>query len=149
MEEHASTWRKERAMQEEQRRVAKGQLTALMQAGHPWHEAAAMAGVQIGRSAAYQLLRNVRLRGEAALQDGRHGHPAKLRPPVREFLETTCREAPDTPSHVLQAALQEQFDILVSIGHLNRVRAELGLSSRMVHQKKNSSSLALQRNLTG
>jgi transposase len=136
-------------MQEEQRRVAKGQLTALMQAGHPWHEAAAMAGVQIGRSAAYQLLRNVRLRGEAALQDGRHGHPAKLRPPVREFLETTCREAPDTPSHVLQAALQEQFDILVSIGHLNRVRAELGLSSRMVHQKKNSSSLALQRNLTG
>ena len=55
-------------MQEEQRRVAKGQLTALMQAGHPWHEAA-MAGVQIGRSAAYQLLRNVRLRGEAALQD--------------------------------------------------------------------------------
>jgi len=132
-------------MQEEQRRVAKGQLTALMQAGHPWHEAAAMAGVQIGRSAAYQLLRNVRLRGNAALQDGRHGHPAKLRPPVREFLETTCCEAPDTPSHVLQAALQEQFDILVSIGHLNRVRAELGLSSRMVHRGKNSSSLARQR----
>lgn len=69
-------------MQEEQRRVAKGQLIALMQAGHPWHEAAAMAGVQIGRSAAYQLLRNVRLRGNAALQDGRHGHPAKLRPKV-------------------------------------------------------------------
>ena len=67
-------------MQEEQRRVAKGQLTALMQAGHPWHEAASMAGVQIGRSAAYQLLRNVRLRGNVALQDGRHGHPAKLRP---------------------------------------------------------------------
>ena len=123
-------------MQEEQRRVAKGQLIALMQAGYPWQEAAAMAGVQIGRSAAYQLLRNVRLRGNAALQDGRHGHPVKLRPPVREFLENTCRKAPDTPSHVLQVALQEQFDILVSIGHLNRVRAELGLSRRMVHQKK-------------
>jgi transposase len=149
MEEHASTWKKERAMQENQRRAAKGQLIALMQAGHPWHEAAAMAGVQIGRSAAYQLLRNVRLRGDAALQDGRHGHPAKLRPPVREFLEITCRQAPDTPSHVLQAALQEQFDILVSIGHLNRVRAELGLSSRMVHREKNSCSLALQRTLTG
>jgi hypothetical protein len=37
-----------------------------MQADHPWHEAAVMAGVQIGRSAAYQLLHNVRLRGEAA-----------------------------------------------------------------------------------
>ena len=75
-------------MQEEQRRAAKGQLIALMQAGHPWHEAAAMAGMHIGRSAVYQLLRNVRLRGEAALQDERHGHPAKLRPPVQEFLET-------------------------------------------------------------
>jgi len=63
-------------MQENQRREAKGQLIALMQAGHPWHEAAAMAGVRIGRSAAYQLLGNVRLRGEAGLQDGRHGHPA-------------------------------------------------------------------------
>jgi transposase len=132
-------------MQENQRRAAKGQLIALMQAGHPWHEAAAMAGVQIGRSAAYQLLRNVRLRGDAALQDGRHGHPAKLHPSVREFLEITCREAPDTPSHVVQAALQERFGILVSIGHLNRVRAELGVGSRAVHREKNSRSLARQR----
>ena len=100
-----------------------------MQAGHPWHEAAAMAGMQIGRSAAYQLLCNVRLHGDAALQDGRHGHPAKLRPPVREFLETTCREAPGIPSHVVQAALQERFGLRVSVGHLNRVRAELGVLS--------------------
>ena len=92
-------------MQENQQRAAKGRLIALMQAGYPWHEAAAMAGVQIGRSAAYQLLHNVRMRGDAALQDGRHGHPAKLCPPVREFLEITCREVPSTPSHVMQAAL--------------------------------------------
>ena len=131
-------------MQEDQRHAAKGRLIALMQAGHPWHEAAAMAGVHIGRSAAYQLLRNVRLRGDAALQDGRHGHPAKLRPPVREFLEITCREAPDTPSHVMQATLQERFGILVSLGHLNRVRAELGIGSRTGHREKNSSSLARQ-----
>jgi transposase len=135
-------------MQEEQRRAAKGQLIALMQAGHPWHEAAAMAGVQIGRSAAYQLLRNVRLRGEAALQDGRHGHPAKLRPPVREFLETTCREAPHTASHVVQAALQERFGLLVSIGHLNRVRAQLVVGSRTAHREKNCHFLARQRNRT-
>lgn len=73
-------------MQEEQPGAAKGQLVALMQAGHHWHEAAAMAGVHIGRSAAYQLLRNVRLRGEVALQDGRHGHPAKLRHQCGSFL---------------------------------------------------------------
>jgi len=136
-------------MEEEQRRAAKRQMIALMQAGHTWQEAATMAGVPLGRSAAYQLLRNVRLRGEAALQDGRHGHPAKLRPLGREWLETTCREALHTPSHVVQAALQERFGLQVSIGHLNRVRAELGLGSRAVHREKNSSSLARQRDLVG
>ena len=134
-------------MEKERQRSAKGQMVALMQSGHPWQEAAAMAGVQIGRSAAYQLLRNVHVRGEAALQDGRHGHPAKLREPVREFLETTCRQTPHTPSHVVQAALQERFGILISIGHLNRVRAELGLGSRAGHRGKNFRSLARQRNL--
>jgi transposase len=132
-------------MQEDQQRAAKGRLIALIQAGYPWHEAAAMAGVQIGRSAAYRLLCNVRLRGDAALQDGRHGHPAKLCPPVREFLEITCREMPSTPSHVMQAPLQERFGILVSIGHLNRVRTELGIGNRKVHRGKNSRSLARQR----
>jgi transposase len=136
-------------MEEEQRRAAKRQMITLMQAGHTWQEAATIAGVQIGRSAAYQLLRNVRLRGEAALQEGRHGHPAKLRPPVREWLETTCREAPHTPSHAVQVALQERFGILVSIGHLNRVRAELGVGSRALHREKNFNSLALRRSLTG
>jgi transposase len=133
-------------MQEEQPGAAKGQLVALMQAGHHWHEAAAMAGVHIGRSAAYQLLRNVRLRGEVALQDGRHGHPAKLRPQVREFLETMCREAPYIPSHVLQAALQERFGLMVSIGHLNRVRDELGVGSPTPHRGKNCHFPPRQRN---
>lgn len=136
-------------MEEDELRAAKRQMIALMQAGHSWQEATDMAGVRMGRSAAYQLLRNVRLRGEAALQDGRHGHPAKLCPPVREWLETTCRQAPHTPSHVVQAALQERFGLQVSIGHLNRVRAELGLGSRAGHREKNSSSLARQRDLIG
>jgi len=149
MEEQARAERKERAMQEEQRRAAKGQLIALMQAGHPWHEAAAMAGVHIGRSAAYQLLRNVRLQGEAALQDVRHGHPAKLREPVLTWLETTCRLAPLTPSRLVQAALQERFGILVGIGHLNRIRATLGVGSRPVHREKNFDSPARQRPLPG
>lgn len=74
-------------MEKEERRTAKERLITLMQAGHSWHEAAALTGVQIGRSAAYHLLRNVHLRGGAALQDGRHGHPAKLRErPVGVFL---------------------------------------------------------------
>ncbi len=137
-------------MEEEQRRAAKRQMIALMQAGHRWPEAAAMAGVHIGRSAAYQLLRNVRLRGDAALQDGRHGHPTKLRPPVCEFLETTCREVPSLPSREVQAALQERFGIVVSIGHLNRIRARYGIGSRAISREKNSLlPLARQKNPPG
>jgi hypothetical protein len=73
-------------MQEDQRRAAKGPLIALMQEGYPWHKAAAMTGMQIGRSASNQLLRNVRLRREAALQDGQYGHRAKLRHQCGSFL---------------------------------------------------------------
>jgi hypothetical protein len=54
-----------------------------------------------------------------------------------------------TPSHVVQTALLERFGILVSIGHLNRVRAELGVGSHALHQKKTFHSPALQKNRTG
>jgi hypothetical protein len=49
----------------------------------------------------------------------------------------------------VQAALQERFGILVSIGHLNRMRAKLGVGSRAIHREKNFSSLARQRKLIG
>jgi transposase len=135
-------------MEMEQRCAAKGKMIALMLAGHSWQEAIAKTGAPLRRAAAYRLLHEVRTRGEVALQDGRHGHPAKLRQPMREFVETTCREAPQLPSRVVQAALLERFGILVSIGHLNRVRAELGLSSRALQREKNGNALALQRNRT-
>lgn len=133
-----------------QRQAAKAQMIALMQAGHPWQEAATMAGVQIGRSAAYQLLRNVRQRGAVALQDARHGHPVKLRQPVRDLLEAICRQVPSPPSREVQAALQERFGVFVSIGHLNRIRAKLGLGSRAISREKNTTlPLVRQKKRTG
>ena len=62
-------------MEAEQRRAAKEQMIALMQAGYRWQAAAAQAGIQISRSTAYRLLHQVRTCGKAAFQDGRHGHP--------------------------------------------------------------------------
>ena len=75
-------------MDKEQRRAAKARLVAQMQAGRSWQAAAATAGVQISQSTAYRLLQVVRIRGEAALQDGRHGHPSKLRGEARTFLHS-------------------------------------------------------------
>jgi len=75
----------------------------------------------------------VRKRGEEALKDGRHGHPGKLRGEARTFLEDACREAPRTPSSVIQALLRERLDVSVSISQINRVRAALGVSNH--HQQ--------------
>jgi hypothetical protein len=48
------------------------------------------------------------------------------------------RANPQMPSSEVQAALQEQFDIYVSIGHLNRVRSQLGIENHRGRSKKNS-----------
>ena len=117
-------------MNQEQRRVAKVQLVAGMQAGQSWQTAAAQAGLPISQSNAYRLWGSFRQRGEMALSDGRHGHPSKLRGEARTFLEEHRRQAPQTPSSTIQAALRERFDLGVSISQINRVRAALGVSNR-------------------
>jgi len=123
-------------MDKEQHRAAKACLVAQMQEGRSWQAAAATAGVQISQSTAYRLLQVVRIRGEAALQDGRHGHPSKLRGEARTFLEAYCREAPQTPSSVLLALLHERFGLRVSVSQINRVRAALGVSNRSKSQEQ-------------
>jgi putative transposase len=123
-------------MDKGQRHVAKAQLVAQMQEGHSWQTAAAQASLRISQSAAYRLWRAFRQLGETALQDGRHGHPIKLRGEVRTFLEAYCHQAPHTPSSVIQTLLHERFDLSVSISQINRVRAALGVSTHPVSQKQ-------------
>lgn len=111
-----------------QRHAAKGQLIAGMQRGQSWQEAAKEAGLQISQATAYRLLHRVRAEGEGALHDGRHGHASKLREPIREWLDGYCRASPACTSRTVQTALYERFGVRVSITHLNRVRAALGVS---------------------
>lgn len=122
-----------------QRFLAKKHLVVLMQSGSSWQDASKQAGVQISRSSAYRLLQAVRLRGDEALQDGRHGHPAKLREPVVTFVEATVKSTPEMPSREVQTALSQQFGITVSVGHINRIRAQKRLGSRDARRKKNRS----------
>ena len=116
-------------MDDEWRRAAKARLVEGMLQGQPWEDAVIASGLNLGRSAAYGLTQRVCVYGEKALEDHRHGHVAKMHEPVRQWLEAYCRGAPGTPSRVVQAALRERFALSVSIGHLNRVRARLGLGS--------------------
>jgi transposase len=121
---------------EEQQEVGKRQMVTLMQAGHHWKEAAQLSGVQISRSAGYRLAQKVRTQGEAGWQDGRQGHPSKLREPVLQWLKTYCQASPETPSHVVAESLEKQFGVRMSISHLNGTRAELGLTTQSRQGRK-------------
>src|SRR5215471_12656235 len=116
-------------MEQEQRQTAKRQMLELMQAGQPWRATATAAGIQVSRATAYRWQQEVRTRGEAALQDGRHGHPAKVLPRVLHWLESRCQAIPQIPSSELQRDLQEQLGVRLSISHLNAVRARHGWSN--------------------
>jgi transposase len=125
-------------MEGEQRQAAKKQMMILMQEGHPWQEAASHAGIRISRSSAYRWFHQFRTPGEAALHDGRHGHIAKMHQPIREWLETRCRKEPNLPSSSLQKELNAHLGVLVSITHLNRIRAAHGLERQPARMGKKS-----------
>jgi len=117
-------------MDTDERRAAKARLVEGMLWGVSWQEAVMASGLNLGRSGAYRVTWRACVYGEEALADHRHGHVSKMHAPVREWLEASCRAAPGTPSRVVQAALQDRFGLRVSVTHLNRLRASLGLSSR-------------------
>ena len=132
----ARTSADDRAKCKKQDHTAKIQFVTSLQEGQSWQTPATKAGLQISQSSAYRLWGAFRHRGETALSDGRHGHPSKLRGAARAFLEEQCRQAPQTPSSVIQVELRERFDLDVSVSQINRVRAALGLSNRRKSQQQ-------------
>ena len=122
-----------------QRRAAKQQLLADLQNGYSVQETQSKAVIPCHAATIYRLRQRLQTNPLTALDDGRHGHPIKLRGAVRDWLVEFCQETPHTPSHVVQATLREHFGLLVSISHLNRFRAAHGLSSRRRGEKAGSS----------
>jgi len=110
-------------MDQEHRRAAKLRLIEGMRQGQSWETAAAAAELRTSRTAAYRLLRRAKAEGDqAAVADGRHGHPAKVRASVQAWLVEQYQAASEAPSRVVQAAVRERFELEVSISQLNRVR---------------------------
>lgn len=114
-------------MTREQRRTANAQVVAAMNQGQSWQEAVASVGLSISRATAYRWQRRVHVEGETALDDHRHGHVYKLLEPIRQWVVSYCQQAPHTPSRLLQQLLRDQFNVNLSIGYLNEVRAQLGV----------------------
>ena len=74
--------------------------------------------------------------GEKALTDGRHGHPVKLRGEALTVLMERCQTTPCVASPALQRLLQERLGLCISVSQLNRVRASLGLSRKLLPREK-------------
>jgi len=129
-------------MDREAQRAAKAQLVAQMQAGQSWHEAVTSVGLQTSRATAYRLLRRIRIEGTEVLNDQRHGHPTKLRQPVRDWLAAFCRAAPEATGRTVQTALFEQFGLQVSVSQINRLRAALGVRRPVLGAGKKSAEQA-------
>jgi transposase len=109
-------------------RDEKVQVVELMLAGHDWQEATEQVGITISQSTAYRWVRCWRQDGRAGLSDGRQGHAHKMTAEVRAWLAEYCGQARHTPSRVVRKLIKERFKVEISRGHINRVRAELGVS---------------------
>lgn len=106
----------------------KQQVVELIQAGQAWSVAIEQVGVKVCESTAYRWRRCWRQAGEAGLRDGRHGHVYKMTSEIQAWLKEYCGQAPHTPSRQVKQLIQEKFKVEISRGHLNRLRAELGVS---------------------
>jgi len=106
----------------------KRQVIELMIAGSHWQEATGQVGVRVSESTAHRWVREWRQEGDTGLSDGRHGHAYKMTPEVRAWLKEMCGQAPHLPSSKVKRMIKEKFNVEISRGHLNRVRAELGVS---------------------
>jgi transposase len=127
-------------MTSEEQRVVKQQILAAFEHGSSVSDLLSTTPVPLHRATVYRLHQRFQTNPETALADGRQGHSSKLRGEVRVWLEAFCRATPECTSCTVQTALSERFGVWVSIAHLNRVRATLGLSRRALGRGKKSAS---------
>src|SRR6266567_4290109 len=119
-----------KGMKDHPDRNARLHLIESMFAGQPWQGAATESNLQVSRTTAYRLVQLARSEEKAAsaFLDDRHGHPYKMTGPVQVWLVEVCTRDPQIPSSRLQAELKIAFGTEVSIGHINRVRAQFGVT---------------------
>lgn len=125
-------------------RAARLHLIELMFAGQSWRTAAAHSQLNISRSTAYRLVQLARdeEKAAAAFLDDRHGHPYKLTEPVQVWLVDVCTRDPEIPSSRIQAELKTNFGIEVSVGHINHVRGQHGVTK----QRRGHSQTLVKKN---
>lgn len=130
---------------ENEKITAKLLFVQALQNGTGWREAAKAAGLSLCRTSAYNYRKRFEQSGEAALQDGRQGHPSKLKPAEQTWLVQYCRNNPHLTSPQLQQALQEHFQLTVSVSYLNQVRRNWRISRQALHETGEASSTSKKK----
>jgi transposase len=131
-------------MKDRSDRAARLHLIEYMFAGQSWRAAAAQSQLKISRSTAYRLVQLARDEEKAAeaFLDDRHGHAYKVTEPVLVWLVDVCHKDPQIPSSRIQAELKSSFGIQVSVGHINHVRAQQGVT----RQKRGQAQTPVKKN---
>ena len=133
-----SSQARRRIINTDEQQTAKQQVLAAFERGCSVQDLLRTNAVPLHRATVYRLRQRFEADPKTALSDERHGHASKLRNDVRAWLQEYCQIAPGCRSRTVQSALYERFAIHVSIAHLNRVRASLGLSRRSPDAEKKS-----------
>src|SRR6266700_629885 len=117
-------------MKDHPERKGRLQLLEAMFAGHSWQSAVAQSELNVSRATAYRLRQLARdeEKAELAFLDDRHGHPYKVTEPVQAWIRELSTANRQVASSRLQTELQTRFGVAVSVSHINRVRAKLGVS---------------------
>jgi transposase len=87
-----------------------------------------VAGVSRDGLSAHPGLLAMRRKRRWLIYDGRHGHSYKVTESVHVWLVEVCRRDPQISSSRIPAALKTTFGGEVSVGHINRVRAQYGVT---------------------
>lgn len=123
-------------MTPEQRQAARREIVRQVEQGATASFARGCCTVPMHRTTVYRLLKRVQSEGEKALTDGRHGHPVKLRGEALALVCEHCQANPCVSSSAVQRLVQERLSLAISVSQLNRVRASLGLTRKLVPREK-------------
>jgi hypothetical protein len=119
-----------KGMKDRPDRAARLQLIESMCAGHSWQSAAAQSQLKVSRSTAYRLVQFARHEEKAGLAflDDRHGHPYKLTDKVASVARGSVPQRPTDSFQPDPSRVEDWLYIAVSVGHINHVRAQQGVT---------------------
>jgi transposase len=107
-----------------------------MLSGQSPEEAIQFSDEVVSKRSAYRWLADYHEQGDAGLQKKRGGVIWKFTDEMRERLSSHCQADLKISTPQLQALLLQEFDVELSLSHINQVRIDLGLSVRQLKKKK-------------